>query len=1582
MNSNYEKFRAKAFSALRGLAKECPEFADAEMIVAASDVTASLKRNTVHKSIDTEWIDKIEAALPAIDIIVRKPAIAIEDVDEILPVELSRHISEKTIKHLAQHTNFILEIKDDGEVIPSKLLNVFHDETVLTYENKFVNTLLARLAAFVDKRFKALNGGAGTERNYKFDYATEFEHFAELAGGKNTARINLSIELTSPLENEVSDEDIDANHRYKDAIARIRKISMAVTSFMSSPFIRSMGRNYIRPPVIRTNAILKNKNLKECLTLWEYIESFEKVGYSFVTDEYAEMPSSDYITDLYSSVALQYTHFYNGVAENAESNRLLSERRLSEVLPEFDTDTNVEDLEDYMVYDSEYKKTVPVSRLMNNRKKLSEDERRIRTAIIVALKADEELNRELLEREAEERRLAREKRLAEEAEARRLAEEEARRRQEEEERLRAEEEEARRRAAKAPVEIRYKRSYLSRLIQAEPPLQDWYNTVKNALLSYDGVKAKTSWKYEAFKRGRTHLARIDVKGKMLYLYLALEPTEYENTKYFTKDVSAKPGFAEVPLLMKIKSERGVNHALELIAAVMEKNSIARIEREDEDFRLPYETTEALIEKGLIKVLTPTGTTLEEGDETVKASLDFLTGEKAEGSEAAEEVPLAEPVPTPSAEPVEIRYKRSYLSRLIQAEAPLGDWYSTVKNALLSHDGVKAKTSWKYESFKCGRTHLARIDVKGKMLYLYLALDPEEYADSKYFIKNVSKKPGFAEVPSLLKIKSERGVNHALELIAAVMEKNSIARIEREDEDFRLPFETTEMLIEKGLIKVLTSTGTTLGEGDETVKASLDFLSGSKSTEEKTAAEAPAEAPTEEAAEPIEADEAPLPVAPVQGTVEVHYKRSYLSRLIQAEAPLQDWYTDIKNALLSFEGVRAKTSWKYESFKCGRTHLARIDVKGKMLYLYLALDPKTYENTKYFIKDVSKKPGFAEVPTLLKIKSERGRTYALELISALSVATSLSMLDREYEDFHLPYETTESLIEQGLIKVLGGEAADGAEIVNANISELLAAIPAKEGEEAETSAIATEITEPDTPDESPDSETDALAEAPAEVPVEEAAEEAAEAPVEAAADAPIEEPVLAEEPEAAEAPIEEPVLAEEPEAAEADVEEPVLAEEPEAAEADVEEPVLAEENEGEQTPEAEPEEIEDEDEEQLIVASGDGAPVAVRYRRSFLSRLIQANPEVQDNYTDFKNALLSYRGVKNRISWRFETFRRGRAPLARLNVRGKTLYVYLAIEPSELENTKYRFRDVSDKVTYAGTPTLLRITGSRSRKHAFELIERIMNEKGISQTERTPEDYHLPYETTEALIERDLIKLVLPEGVSYEQVKEALLSKQADVTVEEPTEVIEDSSETAEETPVDEAPETVEEMSGTVEDSSETAEETPVDEAPETVEEEEISDEKLIEIIESVADTDVTDDQLEEILARESTVEAPTESTASADTAFAAYVSTPLVKRRVNIGKRVKFICTDSEISPKGAIIIPYTRAQYLALPRKKKKSVLTNVNRLLDYRRTLALLDTLKSLNSSNERILERIANLEIKVAEKRKFIPTAKLWEACIPRK
>ncbi len=308
LNKFYDEVKSRALASYRALAKDFAPFDDANMILGAAEKKVALTKSKTVKSVDEEWVTKIEETIPALDAVIRNASVAIEDVDEVLPVELSRHITEKSIKHLAQHTNYILEIKDDGEVVPQKILNVFHEETYLTYENKFVNTLLSRLSAFVDKRLRALGGENGIEMEYKFDFSTEFEHLIADDGGRNSARINLQIELTSPLGQEISESDDEISDRYLDAYNRIKRINMALTSYRSSAFAEKLGKNYIRPPVIRTNAILKNKNLKELLNLWEYIEGYDKVGYSFVGDKYYELPSEDFIGGMYSSAAIQYLH--------------------------------------------------------------------------------------------------------------------------------------------------------------------------------------------------------------------------------------------------------------------------------------------------------------------------------------------------------------------------------------------------------------------------------------------------------------------------------------------------------------------------------------------------------------------------------------------------------------------------------------------------------------------------------------------------------------------------------------------------------------------------------------------------------------------------------------------------------------------------------------------------------------------------------------------------------------------------------------------------------------------------------------------------------------------------------------------------------------------------------------------------------------------------------------------------------------------------------------------------------------------------------------------------------------------------
>ena len=58
MDTENKSFRSKVFDHLTQLAKESPSYDDAKMLVGSADTVASLKNNTVHRSIETEWIEK------------------------------------------------------------------------------------------------------------------------------------------------------------------------------------------------------------------------------------------------------------------------------------------------------------------------------------------------------------------------------------------------------------------------------------------------------------------------------------------------------------------------------------------------------------------------------------------------------------------------------------------------------------------------------------------------------------------------------------------------------------------------------------------------------------------------------------------------------------------------------------------------------------------------------------------------------------------------------------------------------------------------------------------------------------------------------------------------------------------------------------------------------------------------------------------------------------------------------------------------------------------------------------------------------------------------------------------------------------------------------------------------------------------------------------------------------------------------------------------------------------------------------------------------------------------------------------
>lgn len=163
------------------------------------------------------------------------------------------------------------------------------------------------------------------------------------------------------------------------------------------------------------------------------------------------------------------------------------------------------------------------------------------------------------------------------------------------------------------IRYRYNRSFEAKLIQSDDTVKRYYSELKNCLLSYKKVTSRISWRHESFRKGRPAAAKFVIRGKTLCLCLALDPENYEESKYIVDDMSRYARFAGTPLMYRIKNERRLRYAKELIAFLFGGTEPSG--HEDEDFAaIPYEDTQSLVERGLIKIVSYREVAIEEKTE--------------------------------------------------------------------------------------------------------------------------------------------------------------------------------------------------------------------------------------------------------------------------------------------------------------------------------------------------------------------------------------------------------------------------------------------------------------------------------------------------------------------------------------------------------------------------------------------------------------------------------------------------------------------------------------------------------------------------------------------------------------------------------------------------------------------------------------------------------------------------------------------------------------------------------------------------------------------------------------------------------
>lgn len=256
------------------------------------------------KNIDEEWISAIEEALPSLHHVVMNPRKFIEEDREIVNMAMARNITTESLRHLIQHSNLIDKYDEDGTVIPNRILNVFKEESLNIYENRFICTLIAELQHFVNKRYNVIFENTKDELGAFFKMESIIDNYTE------TVDYKLQVNIRDKQSDEKNEKDND------DILQRLVKVHRQVNGLASTEFIAEMRTMpSVRHPIVKTNAIKKNMYYKACYKLWNFIYSYNKVGYTVDLVKREPVISKAFEKDIYDSFIFNYAMLHNQVGD-------------------------------------------------------------------------------------------------------------------------------------------------------------------------------------------------------------------------------------------------------------------------------------------------------------------------------------------------------------------------------------------------------------------------------------------------------------------------------------------------------------------------------------------------------------------------------------------------------------------------------------------------------------------------------------------------------------------------------------------------------------------------------------------------------------------------------------------------------------------------------------------------------------------------------------------------------------------------------------------------------------------------------------------------------------------------------------------------------------------------------------------------------------------------------------------------------------------------------------------------------------------------------------------------------------------
>ena len=315
-------------------------------MVQAGDNTLQQKNRILHKVVDEQWLTVVEEGIESIFNIVDKPRRFIATSEEVVPVALAKKITADSVRHLSQNTQFIAS-NENGEIQPTRILNVTTEESYDLYENRFVYHLIQRLFSFVDKRTDVIFWSTGDETCNTMSMESKIDDAYE--------EISYKIEMT--IKNRQSFVENDSDNM--DVFKRIDRVRRMARTLRSSSFCDIMnGCAKVRSPIQRTNLMMKDPDYRTCYKLWQFIESYDEVGYTIEERDSALEFDEEYLLQMYTNLITNYTVFKSLLESDPRKMSEIASKHPAHVKPKFIKEIKEEIVEDYNIPDVEVRKVI------------------------------------------------------------------------------------------------------------------------------------------------------------------------------------------------------------------------------------------------------------------------------------------------------------------------------------------------------------------------------------------------------------------------------------------------------------------------------------------------------------------------------------------------------------------------------------------------------------------------------------------------------------------------------------------------------------------------------------------------------------------------------------------------------------------------------------------------------------------------------------------------------------------------------------------------------------------------------------------------------------------------------------------------------------------------------------------------------------------------------------------------------------------------------------------------------------------------------------------------------------------------